>query len=205
MTFKVTISTRAALVLLVLAVLAIPATALATHVFLDVSDQSVHFPGIQFMKNSGVSVGCQDGSVYCPDDFVTRAQMGTFMYRLSGNDPATDPSVNADAVDGVDGPLFASIAGGSGALLSGNAVSSERITTGSYRVTFARNTTGCAATAASGLALGIEGGSGAVHRMMPTVSTGESVPGRVAISWRNSITQNQEDTDFHLIVVCPSA
>ncbi len=26
--------------------------------------------------------------------------MGTFMYRLSGNDPATDPSVNADEVDG---------------------------------------------------------------------------------------------------------
>ncbi len=97
MTFKVTISTRTALVLLVLAVLAIPATAYATHVFADVSDSNVHAEGIEFMKDSGVSIGCQDGTVYCPDDFVTRAQMGTFMYRLSGNDPATDPSVHAAA------------------------------------------------------------------------------------------------------------
>ncbi len=99
---RITISTRTALVLLVLAVLAIPATAFATHIFADVSDSSVHAEGIEFMKDSGVSVGCQDGTVYCPDDPVTRAQMGTFMYRLSGNDPATAPSVNADRVDGLD-------------------------------------------------------------------------------------------------------
>ncbi len=100
MTFKITISTRTALVLLILAVLAIPATAYGTHIFADVSDSNVHAEGIEFMKNSGVSIGCQDGTVYCPGDPVTRAQMGTFMYRLSGNDPATAPSVNADRVDG---------------------------------------------------------------------------------------------------------
>ncbi len=97
MTFKVTITTRTALVLLVLAVLAIPATAYGTHVFADVSDSHPHADGIQFVHDSGVSIGCQDGTVYCPDDPVTRAQMGTFMYRLSGNDPATDPSVHAMA------------------------------------------------------------------------------------------------------------
>ena len=101
MTFRVTISTRTALVALVMAVLAIPATATATHLFGDVSDTNVHAEGIQFMKDSGVSIGCEDGTVYCPDDPVTRAQMGTFMYRLSGNDPATPPSVNADLVDGL--------------------------------------------------------------------------------------------------------
>ncbi len=82
---RITISTRTALVLLVLAVVAIPATAYATHVFGDVSDSSVHAEGIEFMKNSGVSIGCQDGTVYCPDDFVTRAQMGTFMDRLAND------------------------------------------------------------------------------------------------------------------------
>ncbi len=102
MTFKVTISTRTALVLLVLAVLAIPVTAYATHLFADVEDSHPHAEGIQFVHDSGVSIGCQDGTVYCPDDFVTRAQMATFMYRLSGNDPATAASVNAGQLDGLD-------------------------------------------------------------------------------------------------------
>ena len=99
MTFRVTISTRTALVLMVLALLAVPATATATHIFGDVSDTNVHAAGIEWVKDAGVTVGCT-ATEYCPGDPVTRAQMGTFMYRLSGNDPATPPSVNADLVDG---------------------------------------------------------------------------------------------------------
>ena len=37
--------------------------------------------------------------------------MGTFMYRLSGTDPATDPSVNADKVDGYDANELVRFAG----------------------------------------------------------------------------------------------
>ena len=80
---------------------ALPIGAYASHLFDDVSDTSVHFDGIEFMKDSGVTVGC-GGSNFCPQDNVTREQMGTFMYRLSGNDPATAPSVNATQIDGID-------------------------------------------------------------------------------------------------------
>ena len=95
---------RRHLFLLVLAfVMIVPLAAYAGSVFDDVDDTDTHIDGITFMKDSGVSVGCDAANNYCPQDNVTRAQMGTFMYRLSGNDPATAPSVNADTVDGLDG------------------------------------------------------------------------------------------------------
>ena len=71
--------------------------------------------GITFMKDSGVSVGCDTDNNYCPDHSVTRAQMGSFMYRLSRNDPTTAPSVaaatalsaeDADLLDGIDSTGF---------------------------------------------------------------------------------------------------
>lgn len=89
-----------------IALVAIPIAALAGNVFNDVADDHTHIEGITWVKDSGVSVGCDNNGNYCPDDNVTRAQMGTFMYRLSGNDPATAPSVaaasaeNADKLDG---------------------------------------------------------------------------------------------------------
>jgi len=97
---QITISKRSALILAVALLLVIPLAAYAGTVFDDVDDTSTHIDGITFMKDSGVSVGCDASNNYCPGDNVTRAQMGTFMYRLSGNDPATDPSVNAAELDG---------------------------------------------------------------------------------------------------------
>ena len=89
-----------------IALLAIPLAALAGNVFNDVDDNSPHIEGITWVKDSGVSVGCDNNGNYCPADDVTRAQMGTFMYRLSGNDPATIPSVNADKLDGISSDGF---------------------------------------------------------------------------------------------------
>ena len=97
---QITISKRAAVVIALALILVIPGVAGATHVFLDVGDGDTHAEGIEWMADAGVSVGCGDGTNYCPDDDVSRAQMGTFMYRLSGNDPATDPSVNAATLEG---------------------------------------------------------------------------------------------------------
>lgn len=88
------------------ALVAIPIAALAGNVFNDVDDNSPHIEGITWVKDSGVSVGCDSNGNYCPEDDVTRAQMGTFMYRLSGNDPATAPSVNADKLDGISAEDF---------------------------------------------------------------------------------------------------
>jgi len=93
------------------ALLAAPIAAYAGTVFNDVDDTSSHIDGITWVKDAGVSVGCDNNGNYCPGDNVTRAQMGTFMYRLSGNDPNTSPSVHAayadeagdaDTVDGFD-------------------------------------------------------------------------------------------------------
>lgn len=96
----VVMSRRRVFLLALVAFLLIPAAAFAGSLFTDVDDGNAHFKGIEFLKNSGVSIGCGDGTTFCPDDPVTRAQMGTFMYRLSGTDPGTPPSVNADKVDG---------------------------------------------------------------------------------------------------------
>jgi hypothetical protein len=61
----------------------------------------VHEAGVHFVAEAGVTSGCsRDGSRYCPDGGVTRAQMATFMHRLSGN-AEVPPSVNAAALDGV--------------------------------------------------------------------------------------------------------
>ena len=92
---QITISKRAALMLAIAVMLVVPATAVAQSLFNDVDDNSVHAPGIAFMKDSGVTVGCGSGTTYCPDDPVTRAQMATFMHRLSGNAANTEPSVLA--------------------------------------------------------------------------------------------------------------
>lgn len=76
-------------------------TALAAATpFADVDPNSVHAPGITYVADAGITSGCEDGSVYCPGDFVRRDQMGTFMHRLSGNAPDVEPSVNAHRLEG---------------------------------------------------------------------------------------------------------
>ena len=100
----ITISKRAALIIAVALLLIVPGVALATHSFNDVVHSHPHAAGINFMADSGVSVGCGNGN-YCPSDHVTRAQMGTFMHRLSGTS-ATPPSVNATELDGLDSTAF---------------------------------------------------------------------------------------------------
>lgn len=111
---QITISRRGAFLIALAIVLVVPLTAYAGSLFDDVDDTSTHFDGIEFMKDSGVTAGCGDGTTFCPDDPVNRAQMATFMYRLSGNDPATDPSVNAATLDGFEASDFAMAGSGVG-------------------------------------------------------------------------------------------
>lgn len=82
------------------ALLSVPAAAIATHVFTDVPDGYSHAPGIHYVADTGITLGCSSDE-YCPSDPLTRAQMGTFLFRASGNDPATPPSVNADRLRGL--------------------------------------------------------------------------------------------------------
>jgi hypothetical protein len=90
---------RLALLLLILTLLAVPTVALANH-FNDVGANDVHAPGIEYLADTGITLGCAPNQ-FCPNDPLTRAQMGSFLYRSSGNDPATPPSVNAASIAGV--------------------------------------------------------------------------------------------------------
>jgi hypothetical protein len=82
-------------------VVGLPAAALANvGGFDDVPDNHTHAAGIQWLVDNGITAGC-DADSFCPSDGVTRAQMGTFMHKLSGN-AGVPPSVNATAIDGID-------------------------------------------------------------------------------------------------------
>jgi hypothetical protein len=88
---------RTILLLLTVALLNVPAVAVATHLFTDVADGSTHAAGIHYLAEGGITAGCTP-TTYCPTDGLTRAQMGTFLHRASGNAPGTDASVNAATV-----------------------------------------------------------------------------------------------------------
>jgi hypothetical protein len=59
----------------------------------------VHEPGVAWLAGSGVTTGCTT-STYCPQAPVTRAQMATFLHRLSGQAAGTPASVDAATVGG---------------------------------------------------------------------------------------------------------
>jgi hypothetical protein len=103
---QVTISKRLAIILLVLVALLVPAAAFAGSIFADVDDNNVHIDGIEWVRNNGVTQGCT-ATQYCPKEKVSREQMASFLYRLSGNDPLTAPSVNAARLAGKPASAYA--------------------------------------------------------------------------------------------------
>ncbi|MGA7097070.1 MAG: S-layer homology domain-containing protein [Acidimicrobiia bacterium] len=94
--------------LLVAAILAFmfvfPAAVWASHQFTDVPDSNVFHNSIGWMKDNGITVGCNPpaNTKYCPDDPVTRGQMAAFMKRLAENNV-----VDAATLDGMDSSEFA--------------------------------------------------------------------------------------------------
>jgi hypothetical protein len=81
----------------VLALVSLPAIALAVGTFTDVPDDHTHAAGIGYVADTGITTGCT-ATKYCPGDALTRAQMATFLHRASGNAPGIAPSVNARTV-----------------------------------------------------------------------------------------------------------
>lgn len=77
--------------------------------FDDVPAGHPHGNGIDYIAGAGITVGCT-ATAFCPGDSLTRGQMATFLYRSSGNDPATPPSVNAATVDGLDASALLPVA-----------------------------------------------------------------------------------------------
>lgn len=69
---------------IVAAALLLPAGAWAAHSFSDVPDSNIFHDDIEWLADTGVTLGCGDGK-FCPGDSVTREQMAAFMRRLSTN------------------------------------------------------------------------------------------------------------------------
>jgi hypothetical protein len=84
---------RVPLALLCVAMLvAMPLGALASH-FQDLNPGSVHNADIHAISDAGITRGCIDAQHYCPNDFVTREQMASFLARtagLGGNPPVAN-------------------------------------------------------------------------------------------------------------------
>lgn len=53
----------------------------ANHIFSDVPSAAIYHDATEWLFNRGVTLGCATG-LYCPNEFVTRAQMALFMQRL---------------------------------------------------------------------------------------------------------------------------
>ena len=75
--------------------------AVASTRFSDVDAAHPHAAFIERFAELGVTHGCRDGSVFCPDDTVTRAEMAVFLSRAFALAEAADPrdfsDVPADA------------------------------------------------------------------------------------------------------------
>ncbi|MGA7226939.1 MAG: S-layer homology domain-containing protein [Acidimicrobiia bacterium] len=89
--------------------LLVPTAVWASHQFTDVPDSNVFHNAIGWMKDNGITVGCNPpaNTQYCPSDNVSRGQMAAFMKRLAENqvvDAAT--AVSADNLDGLDSTAF---------------------------------------------------------------------------------------------------
>ena len=49
--------------------------------FSDVPPAAWYSPAVSALAGSGITEGCKDGTVFCPDATTTRAQMATFLHR----------------------------------------------------------------------------------------------------------------------------
>jgi hypothetical protein len=66
-------------------VLAVPLAVIAAHSFSDVPDSNEFHGSISWLKDNGVTIGCNPPSntEFCPDDNVSREQMASFMRRFA--------------------------------------------------------------------------------------------------------------------------
>jgi hypothetical protein len=125
---SITISRRTgrlvAAALLVLA-LVVPGTALANHLFGDVSNANTFHTTISNVYARGLTGGCGGGN-YCPNDPVTRGQMSAFLDRIFKADglPLGYASINSNGT----------VASGYARNLG--AVTAARPQNGYYQITF---------------------------------------------------------------------
>jgi hypothetical protein len=100
--------------LAVLLVALTPLALLAANPFLDLNPGSVHNPNIEAIYDAGITTGCDPGIAYCPNDFVTRQEMASFLARTAGLG-ANLPTANAKTLQGYAPPGLARVARAIGA------------------------------------------------------------------------------------------
>lgn len=96
---------------------AVPATAQVAG-FRDVDGAYVHSDAIAQLRTAGVTIGCGDGSRYCPTDEVTRGAMASFIARggsqAAANSSVTTLAAGSGNVNGVPVTVDVTGAGESG-------------------------------------------------------------------------------------------
>jgi hypothetical protein len=69
---------------LALLVALVPLSLFAANPFTDLNAGSPHNANIDAIYNAGITTGCVPNESYCPNDFVTREQMASFLARTAG-------------------------------------------------------------------------------------------------------------------------
>lgn len=82
------------------------ACAPGTNPFTDIDDNIFFCTNTLWLRNANVTLGCGNGSTYCPDDFVPRSQMALFMNRLAR---ALTPEILVDTGGPPQGTLEADV------------------------------------------------------------------------------------------------
>ncbi len=74
--------------------------------FDDVSDDSTYSPAVDWLAETGITLGCATTS-YCPAGTVTRAEMAAFLWRLEGSSEGSAPAGFSDVpTDHFAGPAI---------------------------------------------------------------------------------------------------
>ena len=82
------------LLVVLFAVLAPTAWAAPCAGFADVDSSSPFCASVTWLKNQGITLGCGDGTIYCPNDPVSRLGMAAFLKRMAdatGDAPTQQP------------------------------------------------------------------------------------------------------------------
>jgi len=128
----------------------VPLAVIAAHSFDDVPDSNQFHSSIAWMKDNGVTLGCNPpaNTEFCPGDNVSREQMASFMRRLAQTQGTAGSSVTdtADTVT-VSGLAYVELAtiavtptAEANVVLNGHATLSKATDTeGAYQVIIARD------------------------------------------------------------------
>ena len=77
--------------------------------FSDVPDDAWYANDVARLAASGITVGCRDGTTFCPGRDTTRAQMATFLYRAENRG---DPDEEAEPATPIPAGLTSEMDGG---------------------------------------------------------------------------------------------